>query len=75
MVAGVPGTHVRFSIVRRADGWFDREGGQLVLGDRSLMPRADLPLLGDHNVANALSAALVAVRAGRRRRPRRGGAS
>jgi len=28
------------------------------------MPRADLPLLGDHNVANALAAALAAVRAG-----------
>ena len=31
------------------------------------MPRADLPLLGDHNVANALAAALVAVARGRRR--------
>jgi UDP-N-acetylmuramoylalanine--D-glutamate ligase len=30
-----------------------------------LLPRADLPLLGDHNVANALAAALVAARAGR----------
>jgi UDP-N-acetylmuramoylalanine--D-glutamate ligase len=29
-----------------------------------VMPRAELPLLGDHNVANALAAALVAARAG-----------
>jgi UDP-N-acetylmuramoylalanine--D-glutamate ligase len=64
MVAGVAGVHLRFSIARRADGWFDRVGGRLMLDDRPLMPRADLPLLGDHNVANALAAALVAVRAG-----------
>ncbi len=64
MVAAVPGTHLRFSIERRADGWYDRDGGRLMLGDRELMRRADLPLLGDHNVANALAAALVAVRAG-----------
>jgi len=64
MVAGVAGTQLRFSIARPADGWFDRDGGRLMLGDRPLMPRADLPLLGDHNVANALAAALAAVRAG-----------
>jgi len=64
MVAGVAGTQLRFSIARPADGWFDRDGGRLMLEDRPLMPRADLPLLGDHNVANALAAALAAVRAG-----------
>jgi len=64
MVAQVPGTHLRFSLERRADGWLDRAGGRLMLDDRPLMPRADLPLLGDHNVANALAAALAAVRAG-----------
>ncbi len=64
MVAPVPGTHLHFSIERRADGWYDRPGGRLMLGDRPLMPRADLPLLGDHNVANALAAALAAVEAG-----------
>jgi UDP-N-acetylmuramoylalanine--D-glutamate ligase len=35
-----------------------------MLGDRALMPRAELPLLGDHNVANALAAALAATAAG-----------
>jgi len=64
MVARVPGTHLRFSIEGRADGWYDRDGGRLMLGGNPLMRRADLPLLGDHNVANALAAALVAVRAG-----------
>jgi UDP-N-acetylmuramoylalanine--D-glutamate ligase len=64
MVAGVPGRHLRFSIERRADGWYDRAGARLMLGDGPLMPRGDLPLLGDHNVANALAAALAAVEAG-----------
>lgn len=38
--------------------------GMLVLDGKPLMPRADLPLLGDHNVANALAAALCAARLG-----------
>jgi UDP-N-acetylmuramoylalanine--D-glutamate ligase len=64
MVQSVPGTHQRFSLVGRADGWYDRAENRLMLGDRPLMPRAELPLLGDHNVANALAAALVATEAG-----------
>jgi UDP-N-acetylmuramoylalanine--D-glutamate ligase len=35
-----------------------------MLGDAPLMPRGELPLLGDHNVANALAAALAAREAG-----------
>jgi len=64
MVAGVPGRHVRFSIHERADGWYDRAGRRLMLGERPLLPRDELPLLGDHNVANALAAALAAREAG-----------
>ena len=64
MVAGVRGTHLRFSIHWRADGWYDRPAGHLMLGDAPLLPRAELPLLGDHNVANALTAALVADQLG-----------
>ncbi|HEX3236115.1 MAG TPA: UDP-N-acetylmuramoyl-L-alanine--D-glutamate ligase [Gemmatimonadales bacterium] len=60
MAAGVAGRHLRFSIERRAEGWFDRTGARLMLGDEPLLRRAELPLLGDHNVANALTAALVA---------------
>ena len=59
MVSGVAGRHIRFSIEKRADGWFDAASGALMLGDEPLLPRADLPLLGAHNVANALAAALV----------------
>jgi len=64
MVAGVPGTHLRFSIDSKAEAWFDRPGDRLMLADEPLLRRAELPLLGDHNVANALTAALVADRLG-----------
>ena len=64
MTRSVPGTRVRFSIQRAADGWYDRAGRRLMLGDTAVLPRAELPLLGDHNVANALATMLVASRAG-----------
>jgi UDP-N-acetylmuramoylalanine--D-glutamate ligase len=64
MVQGVAGSHLRFSTIDRADGWYDRGSGRLMLGDRPLLDRSALPLLGDHNVANALAAALVATQAG-----------
>lgn len=60
MTARVAGSQRRFSIRRRADAWYDRDGNALMLGDRPVLDRARLPLLGEHNVANAL-AALLAV--------------
>jgi UDP-N-acetylmuramoylalanine--D-glutamate ligase len=62
MLEGVQGQQLRFSVRRRADGWYDRERDALCLGDAVLLPRRELGLVGDHNVANALAAAL-AVRA------------
>lgn len=59
MVAGVPGRHLAFSTTVQADGWFDRIADQLVIGNHPLMMRSEFPLLGDHNVANALAAALA----------------
>ncbi len=61
MVAAVPGRHLTFTVADgiRADGWFDRTAGQLMLAGRPLLPRGELALLGDHNVANALAAALA----------------
>jgi UDP-N-acetylmuramoylalanine--D-glutamate ligase len=64
MTRGVAGRQVRFSTTHRADGWFDRDAGRLMLGSSEVLPRAALPLLGDHNVANALAAALVAAELG-----------
>jgi UDP-N-acetylmuramoylalanine--D-glutamate ligase len=64
MTRAVAGTRRRFSLTARADGWYDRTGDRLMLGVAPLMPRRELPLLGDHNVANALAAALAAQEAG-----------
>jgi UDP-N-acetylmuramoylalanine--D-glutamate ligase len=64
MTRAVPGTRLRFSLAAPADGWYDRAEHRLRLGDAPLMPRGQLPLLGDHNVANALAAALAAREAG-----------
>ena len=60
MTHGIEGRHERFSLdVQMADAWYDRSGGWLVVRGMPLVRRADLELLGDHNVANALAAALA----------------
>jgi UDP-N-acetylmuramoylalanine--D-glutamate ligase len=64
MVSGVRGRHLRFSIRDRSDAWYDRTGRRLMLGDVTILARDELPLLGDHNVANALAASLAAREAG-----------
>jgi len=61
----VPGSTARFSL-RDAGAEAHLAGDTLILDGVPLLPRADLPLLGDHNVANALAAALVAARMGAR---------
>ncbi len=61
---GRKGDRLRFRIGTLADGWYDRASRQLKLGDTPLLARDDFPLLGDHNVANALCAGLIAQRAG-----------
>jgi UDP-N-acetylmuramoylalanine--D-glutamate ligase len=61
MIADVPGRHLAFSVAQgvKADAWYDREHEHLMLAGRPLLPRRELMLLGDHNVANALAAALA----------------
>ena len=62
MVRGVRGTHLRFTTgPGGADGYFDRGRIQLVVLGAPLIDRGDLVLLGDHNVANALAAALAVM--------------
>ena len=62
MVQGVAGTHLRFTTgAGAADGYFDRGRVQLVVLGAPLIDRGDLVLLGDHNVANALAAALAVM--------------
>lgn len=64
MMQGVPGTISRFSLQRDdVAGTYDRASGQLLLDGTPFMARGDVPLLGDHNVANVLAAALAVVRA------------
>jgi UDP-N-acetylmuramoylalanine--D-glutamate ligase len=58
------GRRVLFSLQRPADGWYDAKEGLLRLGSSVLLRRDELRLLGDHNVANALAAALAVHRAG-----------
>jgi UDP-N-acetylmuramoylalanine--D-glutamate ligase len=52
---------------RTASAWYDRERDMLVVLGAPLLPRRELALFGDHNVANTLAAAL-AVMVGDRRR-------
>jgi UDP-N-acetylmuramoylalanine--D-glutamate ligase len=63
MIRGVAGTHHRFSLERECDAFFDRASGNLVVLGRPVMHRDELPLLGDHNVANALAATLAVMTA------------
>ncbi len=64
LMAGVRGRVARFSLRGPADGWYDAVELRLRLGGAELLPRDALPLLGLHNVANALAAALAVQEAG-----------
>lgn len=59
MAADIPGDKSLFSIRRLGDAWLDQSRGWLVLFGEELLERNELHLLGDHNVANALAAALA----------------
>ena len=64
MVDGVRGTAYRFSgSGRLGDAFHDRQHDALIVRDAHLLARRDLHLLGAHNVANALAAALAVVTA------------
>ena len=58
------GERLRWSTRSRADAWWDRASGDLMVGSAPLMERSRLSLLGDHNVENALAAILAAAAAG-----------
>jgi UDP-N-acetylmuramoylalanine--D-glutamate ligase len=56
----VPGVPHRFSLRDPlAEAWYDASKAMLMLGGAPLLERALFPLMGDHNVANALCAALA----------------
>jgi len=64
LAAGAPGRRALFSLRRPVDAWYDAAARRLQLGRDALLARAELGLLGDHNVANALAAALAVREAG-----------
>lgn len=64
LAGDAPGRRALFSLRRATDGWLDAGRQRLMLGGAELLRRAELPLLGAHNVANALAAALAAHEAG-----------
>jgi UDP-N-acetylmuramoylalanine--D-glutamate ligase len=60
LAAGVRGHVEPFSLVTRlAAGYYDRAAGWLVLRGTPLLRRGEFPLAGDHNVQNALAAAVA----------------
>ena len=59
MAADIRGDKSLFSIRRLGHAWLDQSSGWLVLLGEELLERNELHLLGDHNVANALAAALA----------------
>lgn len=59
MAANIAGEKFGFSTRTRSDAWLDDQTGTMMLRGDELMPRSELGLLGDHNVANALAAALA----------------
>lgn len=65
MVCDVAGHKYGFSLIRQAPGYLDSRTGQLVVLGAPLLPRGDLPLLGPHNVGNALAASLAVMAADR----------
>ncbi len=64
MAKPAPGKKLTFSLAGTADAWYDRGRRALRLGQTDLAKRDSLQLLGDHNVANALAAALAVRQTG-----------
>lgn len=64
MARAASGNLMRFSGEGRfCDAFYDRQHGKLIVLDEPLISRAELPLLGDHNVGNALASALAVMSA------------
>jgi UDP-N-acetylmuramoylalanine--D-glutamate ligase len=64
----VSGMQCRFSVKLRSDAYLDPATRQLMVLGHPLIHRNQLPLFGDHNVANALAASLAVMIADRAHR-------
>lgn len=58
---GLAGKRYLFSVREKADAWFDRATNKLMVLGIPVIDRDQLPLLGDHNIANALAASLAVM--------------
>ena len=65
MVRDVAGHKYTFSLSEQADACLDERSGQLIVLGAPLIARRDIPLLGQHNVGNALAASLAVMAADR----------
>ncbi|MEA2947325.1 MAG: UDP-N-acetylmuramoylalanine--D-glutamate ligase, partial [Alphaproteobacteria bacterium] len=65
MVRDVAGHKYSFSLTKKAEASLDARTGELVVLGAPLLSRQDLPLLGQHNVGNALAASLAVMAADR----------
>lgn len=65
MVREVAGHQYEFSLLKNVPGHIDARTNQLIVLGAPLLSRAELPLLGSHNVANALAASLAVMAADR----------
>jgi UDP-N-acetylmuramoylalanine--D-glutamate ligase len=65
MAGDVAGEKFAFSLVNESPAYFDSRTGQLIVLGAPLLNRSDLPMLGAHNVANALAASLAVMVADR----------
>jgi UDP-N-acetylmuramoylalanine--D-glutamate ligase len=65
MARDVAGHKYSFSLTREADACLDERTGQLIVLGGPLIQRQNLPLLGQHNVGNALAASLAVMAADR----------
>jgi UDP-N-acetylmuramoylalanine--D-glutamate ligase len=61
MVREVAGHKYWFSLSEKADASIDARTGELVVLEAPLLERRDFPLLGQHNVGNALAASLAVM--------------
>src|SRR5689334_14580682 len=68
MTRNLRGLRGEFSVRQRGAAYYDRESDQLVVLGEPIIQRSELPLLGDHNVANALAASLAVMLADREHR-------
>ena len=61
---GAAGERITWSMKHEADAWFDTTSERLMLHGEPLLTKSSFPLLGEHNLSNALAAALAATLAG-----------